>query len=74
MRQTFDSKTPWHVAIARAQAKKKPGRKHNHQPRGRAMEKRLSSPRRRQALEATVRRKWSALVSAYWRGEMETHP
>lgn len=74
MRQTFDSKMPVHEALARVQGRKKVGRKHRHTPRGRALQKRLETPARRQRLEIARRRKLNAQIAAYWRGAVENYP
>ncbi len=74
MRQTFDANTPREVALSRARDSRKVGRKHNHQPRGRALEKRLGSPRRRQLRDIALRKKLSLKIAAYFRGELECFP
>lgn len=72
MRQTFNMGDG--SALARVRGAKKPGRKHNHTPRGRALQKQLETPVRRQRLENARRKKLNALVAAYWRGEHDEHP
>jgi hypothetical protein len=72
MRQTFNMGDA--SALVRVRGAKKPGRKHNHTPRGRALQKRLETPKKRQALASARRRKLNARIAAYWRGEIETHP
>lgn len=74
MRQTFDSNVPWEVALSRRHAAQKPGRKHQHKPPGRIRAKQRTTPFRRQQLERAQRAKFSALVAAFWRGELEVHP
>lgn len=60
--------------LERARGRKKVGRKHLHQPRGRALQKRLLSPFLRQKLDNIKRHKFSRLVAAYWRGEIKNYP
>jgi hypothetical protein len=74
MRIAIPNGTPHAEALARVRGAKKPGRKHNHQARGRALEKQLQTPKRRQELENARRKKASALVSAYYRGKIDVFP
>lgn len=54
------------------------GRKHNHQPRGRAREMARSNLANGKAIrEAKARKKlakYHALVAAYWAGLIDNHP
>lgn len=74
MRIEFPNSMPHDLALMRARGRKKVGRKHNHQPRGRALEKRLKSPMRRQKLMVAQRKKFSAKVRLYWMGQAEAYP
>lgn len=58
----------------RALGRKQVGRKHLHQPRGRAIERRRLRLKRRAEELVRERQAFNALVSAYWRGERETYP
>jgi IS5 family transposase len=74
MRQTFDSDTPREVALARAKARRNVGRKHNHQPRGRALERRYRAKLIRARQRELARIAFSAKVAAYFRGDVENYP
>ncbi len=74
MRIDQPNTTPHWEALERARARRNVGRKHNHQPRGRAMEKKLSAPKRQQFMVNARRRKFSERVRAYWLGEVECYP
>lgn len=74
MHRSFDSDVPWHVALALAQGRKKVGRKHKHQPRGRAIERRKRMVVRRNKQNVIDRAAFSAKVAAYFRGEVENYP
>lgn len=60
--------------LERARGRKKVGRKHNHQPRGRALEKLHRAKLIRARQRQLERIKFSSLVAAYWRGEIENYP
>lgn len=74
MRIDLPNNMPHWQALERARGRKAVGRKHNHQPRGRAMEKRLSSPKRSQAMVNIQRKKFAAKVRAYFLGQLESYP
>jgi hypothetical protein len=74
MRQTFDSTTPWDVAIKRANGRKKVGRKHNHTPRGRALERRHRAKIIRAEQRRVERAAFAAKVASYFRGDIECYP
>lgn len=74
MRQTFDSDVPREVALRRARDGRKVGRKHNHQPRGRALERRHRAKIIRAKQREIERLAFSAKVAAYFRGEVENYP
>ena len=61
-------------ALHRSRLRKVVGRKHNHQPRGRARERirQRALARVRKAVEE--RRMFSALVRAYFKGDIPTYP
>lgn len=61
-------------ALFRSWGRKRVGRKHNHQPRGRAREKRRAGQMRALQMENEQRRKFTERVAAYWRGDIECHP
>lgn len=60
--------------IERARGRKKVGRKHNHQPRGRAIQRAINRRKAREQLEVIARQRFNRLVAAYWRGHLESHP
>jgi hypothetical protein len=74
MRQTFDQNTQHEVALSRARDSRKVGRKHNHQPRGRALEKRHRAKLIRAKQRELARIAFSAKVAAYFRGEIDGYP
>lgn len=74
MRIDQPNKTPHAEALHRARLRKVVGRKHNHKPRGRALQKQLETPKKRQALEAIRRRKFNARVAAFFRGDLANYP
>lgn len=74
MRIDIDATVNHDAALARANGRKVVGRKHNHQPRGRAIERRKAAKRRALAQAELLRHKFSLRVAAYWRGEMENYP
>jgi uncharacterized MAPEG superfamily protein len=74
MRIEFDASHDPADALSRAKARKKVGRKHNHQPRGRAFENRQQSVKRAARDLVETKRKYTAKVRAYWLGQRETHP
>lgn len=74
MRVDQPNKTPHAEALHRARLRKVVGRKHNHQPRGRALQKQLETPKKRQALENVRRKRFNAQVRAYWLGKRDTFP
>jgi hypothetical protein len=74
MRIDFDQSVPVAEQLVRTAAFKKPGRKHQKRKGARAKEKCRATAKRRIALKATKAAKFHAAVSAYWRGERDTHP
>lgn len=72
MRMTFNNNQP--DALTRVRGAKKPGRKHNHQPRGKAHQKMLQRPINRQRLENGRRKAFNAKVRAYWVGQADAYP
>lgn len=77
-RLDFDQDTERGDAFVRIGNKNRVGRKHNHQPRGRAREKRRQNLLNGQAIEkarlAKKAARFKALVVAYWRGEIDGYP
>jgi hypothetical protein len=74
MRIEFDASHDPADALSRAKARKKVGRKHNHQPRGRAFEKRQQSVKRSALVRMEKKRKYIEKVRAYWLGLSDAHP
>lgn len=74
MRIAISSDMDHDEALARANGRKRVGRKHNHQPRGRAIERRKRAQKIALQHEALLRRKFSERVAAFWRGEIECFP
>jgi hypothetical protein len=74
MRIDIDGTTDAHEALARAQGRKRVGRKHLHKPSLKVVERRRRSAARRQVIASGKRRKWGEMVAAYWRGEIECYP
>gem|GEM_PF-5880061 len=73
-RLDFDSDIDRGEAFQRIGNRNRVGRKHNHQPRGRARER----PKKGIEIAAARMKKkadrYHAAVSAYWRGELNEHP
>jgi len=74
MRIEFDASHDHDDALSRAKARKRVGRKHNHQPRGRAFEKRQQAVKRAAIALVEKKRKYTAKVRAYWLGLSDVHP
>jgi hypothetical protein len=74
MRVMIPSGTDREDALERARGRKKVGRKHNHQPRGRALERRHRAKLIRAEQRRLERAAFAAKVAAYFRGEVETYP
>ncbi len=72
MRMTFDNGD--RDSLIASWSRKKVGRKHNHQPRGRARDKRLAALERSAAQRDIDRRKYNAAVRAFWLGIADEHP
>lgn len=73
-RSEFDKDTERGDAFRQIGQRNKVGRKHNHQPRGRAKERARKKmgpvlAKKRKRLDA-----FHARVCAYWRGEVENYP
>jgi hypothetical protein len=74
MRMDFDSQTDPLDALHRVRVAKVPGRKHLHQPRGRAREKHRLHALNQVRKQNRQRAIFNALVAAYWRGELSSFP
>lgn len=60
--------------LERARGRKKVGRKHNHQPRGRALQRIVNHLAQAARERNRLRRIFNAKVEAYWRGERDGYP
>ncbi len=74
MRQEFDSDVPRKEQLDRVAKAKQTGRKHNHTPSSRVLEKRKAGAKKWCAMQDNRFREIKARVAAYWRGEIDTHP
>lgn len=74
MRIDIDAGVDRYDALDRAKGRKRVGRKHNHQPRGRARDKRLAALKRAAIHREVERRKFNDRVRAYWLGLVDAHP
>lgn len=74
MRVDLDSGMDHDAALDRANGRKRVGRKHNHQPRGRSRQRIIDRKKRRAAELLAQRHKMNARIAAYWRGEINGHP
>lgn len=74
MRIDIDFGADHGAALDRANGRKRVGRKHNHQPRGRARDKRLASQKRGAAMRLERIRQFNHKVRAYWAGESDAYP
>jgi hypothetical protein len=74
MRISIPNGTSHSEALERAQGRKKVGRKHSHQPRGRALERRHRAKLIRAEQRRVERAAFAAKVAAYFRGEVENYP
>jgi hypothetical protein len=77
-RLEFENGTEVGDAFKRVGRTNRVGRKHNHQPRGRAREKARRNLANGKAIRAAKFRKklekYHALVAAYWAGAIDSHP
>ena len=74
MKQDFDSSVPVHEQLLRVAKAKEPGRKHQHRPGIRFLERKKLTAKRRSAMLKAKRQRFTEAVAAYWRGERETYP
>lgn len=74
MRIDIDAGVEHGAALIRANGRKQVGRKHNHQPRGRARDKRLAAQKRSAAMRLERIRQFNAKVRAYWTGQSDVYP
>ena len=70
----FDDGTEVGEAFKRIGLRNRVGRKHLHQPRGRARERARKKMGPVKAKEQKRRDQYHALVAAYWRSELEYFP
>lgn len=74
MRQDFASDVPRKEQLKRVAKAKQTGRKHNHTPSSRVLEKRKAGAKAWRTTQDSKFREMKDKVAAYWRGEIDTHP
>ena len=74
MRIDQPNNTPHAEALHRAKLRKVKGRKHQHQKRGRAIERHKAHLKRAAAERLRLRRNFNTQVRAYWLGLLEAFP
>jgi hypothetical protein len=72
--KTFDRDMPVHEQLLRVSQTTKKGRKHNHQPSSRVIERKKAGQALWEVMLKRKREAYSAEVKAYWAGLRETHP
>jgi hypothetical protein len=74
MRLEFDSKTPRLEQLKAVSDHKQPGRKHQHKPSNRAVQRKANSRKRAEKAKLRAMKRKSDEIRAYWRGERDTNP
>ena len=70
----FDHRVPRCVQRARQADMKQPGRKHQHRPGTKVLQKRQNAASVVEARRIALRRKLNRAISDYFRGMRELHP
>lgn len=74
MRLEFDSTVPRAEQLQAVSDHKQPGRKHNHKPSNRAVQRVTNSHLCAEKTKNAMLKRASDAVRAYWRGEQDTNP
>lgn len=74
MISVFDAKVPRSIQRAIVADRKQPGRKHQHRPSQKAVQRKLTAAKVRAKKEIGLRRKLAKAISEYYRGVRDLYP
>ncbi len=74
MRQDFPRNMPLAEQFQRKHGHCHTGRKHQHRPSGKVLDRRKAKTQRELREQINVHRVYKLRVEAYWRGELEEYP